>query len=399
VHAIEVDNLSKRYLLGRYEPDTLRETLSLAFRRSGPSHADGGEIWPLREVSFAVDEGESIGVIGSNGAGKTTLLKILARITEPTEGEARVRGRVGALLEVGAGFHADLTGRENVFLAGAILGMSRAEVQRRFDAIVAFSGVERFLDLPVKHYSSGMYLRLAFAVAVHVEPDVLLLDEVLAVGDVEFQRRCHQKMAETRRAGRTVLFVSHDLDAVEELCPRAIWIRGGKIAADGPSKGVIDAYLAEGIDRQTEYREPPDPRQPVSLLRASIAQEGSDGSGVLRQDAPLTLELDVQVARPAPGLNIAVYLQNFRGVRAVDEFWEPTWSNLPDGARGTYHCRLVLPPVLNAGDYRAGVWVGSTDGELYSREDLLVFRIGGERGNAERVLALGTAWEMAFEHA
>ncbi len=256
MHAVEVEKLSKRYELGRYEPDTLRETLAGAFRRGPAALEETGEIWPLRDVTFDVEEGSAVGIIGANGAGKTTLLKVLARITEPTSGEARVRGRVGALLEVGAGFHPDLTGRENVYLAGAILGMSRADIGRRFDEIVAFSGVERFLDLPVKRYSSGMYLRLAFAVAVHVEPDVLLLDEVLAVGDVEFQRRCHQKMADTRRAGRTVLFVSHDLDAVEELCERVIWIRAGQIAADGPARAVIDGYLADGITRSLDYAGP-----------------------------------------------------------------------------------------------------------------------------------------------
>ena len=231
--AIEVDSLSKKYRLGEYQAayGTLRETLVHAARRLTRQRAPfvrHTEIWALRDVSFEVPEGQVLGVIGRNGAGKSTLLKILTRIATPTTGRAEIRGRVGSLLEVGTGFNQELTGRENVYLNGAILGMKRREIERRFDDIVEFSGVEKFIDTPVKRYSSGMYVRLAFAVAAHLEPEIMLVDEVLSVGDAEFQRRCLGRMEELGNAGRTVLFVSHALPAVAQLCDRAIWIDGGQ---------------------------------------------------------------------------------------------------------------------------------------------------------------------------
>jgi lipopolysaccharide transport system ATP-binding protein len=202
------------------------------------------EFWALRGVDFEIAEGEAVGIIGGNGAGKSTLLKILSRITPPTEGRARVKGRLSSLLEVGTGFHPELTGRENVFLNGAILGMRKAEVERKFDEIVAFAGVEKFIDTPVKRYSSGMYVRLAFAVAAHLEPDVLIIDEVLAVGDAEFQNRCLGKMSDVAKAGRTVLFVSHNMAAVQRLCSRAIWMRNGAVEADGDPQPVVSSYIS-----------------------------------------------------------------------------------------------------------------------------------------------------------
>jgi len=205
------------------------------------------EFWALKDVSFEVKRGEVLGVIGRNGAGKSTLLKILSRITEPTRGRVTLRGRVASLLEVGTGFHPELTGRENIFLNGAILGMTRAEIKQKFDEIVAFAEVEKFLDTPVKHYSSGMYVRLAFAVAAHLEPEVLIVDEVLAVGDAEFQRKCLGKMEEvSRRGGRTVLFVSHNMGVVTSLCPRVIWLDHGSAERDGSARAVIDDYLQRG---------------------------------------------------------------------------------------------------------------------------------------------------------
>jgi lipopolysaccharide transport system ATP-binding protein len=201
-------------------------------------------IWALKEVSFEIPRGEVVGIIGRNGAGKSTLLKILSRITEPTEGYAEIRGRIGSLLEVGTGFHLELTGRENIFLNGTILGMKRADIARKFDEIVGFAEVEKFIDTPVKHYSSGMYLRLAFAVAAHLEPEILLVDEVLAVGDAEFQRKCLGKMGDVARGGRTVLFVSHQMAAVQNLCGRALWIDGGVIVEHGETERVIGAYLS-----------------------------------------------------------------------------------------------------------------------------------------------------------
>jgi homopolymeric O-antigen transport system ATP-binding protein len=248
---IEVDGLSKRYRLGQLQAgyDTLRDTIAhganrLMHREHRPT---AEEIWALDGVSFSVEQGEVLGVIGPNGAGKSTLLKILTRITTPTRGTAVIRGRVGSLLEVGTGFHGELTGRENVFLNGAILGMTRREINRKLSDIVEFSGVERFIDTPVKRYSSGMYVRLAFSVAAHLEPEILLVDEVLAVGDAEFQRRCLGRMEELSRHGRTVLFVSHQMQVLARLCDRAILLREGRVVRDGPSEQVVAHYLqAEG---------------------------------------------------------------------------------------------------------------------------------------------------------
>src|ERR1700726_2621507 len=247
---IIVENLSKRYLLGHREPQqhaTFREMLTQEaknFARKAIDLAHGREIvqgdeveefWALKDVNFEVQKGDVLGIIGRNGAGKSTLLKILSRITEPTRGRVAIRGRVASLLEVGTGFHPELTGRENIFLNGAVLGMTQREIRKKFDEIVAFAEVEKFLDTPVKHYSSGMYVRLAFAVAPHLESEVLIVDEVLAVGDAEFQKKCLGKMKDVGDHGRTVLFVSHNMQAVRSLCPRALLLDGGQVVVDGPA--------------------------------------------------------------------------------------------------------------------------------------------------------------------
>jgi lipopolysaccharide transport system ATP-binding protein len=244
--AITVENLSKQYRLGMLQHETmLREALvnllKHPLRRGGRKKET---IWALKDVSFDVQEGEVVGVIGRNGAGKTTLLKILSRITYPTRGRIQVKGKVSSLLEVGTGFHEELTGRENVYLNGSILGMKRREIKQKLDEIVAFAGVEKFIDTPVKRYSTGMTLRLAFAVAAHLDPDVLFVDEVLAVGDADFQKKCLKAMDDFRTGGRTVLFVSHNMSAIENLCPRAIWIEGGEVFRDGEAKDVIRRYLS-----------------------------------------------------------------------------------------------------------------------------------------------------------
>jgi lipopolysaccharide transport system ATP-binding protein len=244
-NAVIVEGLSKRYRIGAVRADyaTLRDRLSGIFRR-GPRRQIQ-EIWALSDINLEIPTGEALGLIGHNGAGKSTLLKILSRITEPTRGRAILRGRVASLLEVGTGFHPELTGRENIFLNGAILGMTRVEIRKNFDAIVAFSEVENFLDTPVKHYSSGMYVRLAFAVAAHLTPEILLVDEVLAVGDIEFQRRCLGRMNDVARSGRTVVFVSHNLDSIEKLCTSAVLLSGGEVEQSGPTREVIAQYLSK----------------------------------------------------------------------------------------------------------------------------------------------------------
>ncbi len=258
--AIRVENLSKLYRIGQRERykalrDTLTDAMYAPFRRLSSlvlrpsSDGDGGRktndewIWALKDVSFEVKQGEVVGIIGRNGAGKTTLLKILSRITEPTEGYAEIHGRVGSLLEVGTGFHPELTGRENIYLNGAILGMKKTEIERKFDEIVAFAEIEKFLDTPVKRYSSGMYVRLAFAVAAHLEPEILLVDEVLAVGDAAFQKKCLGKMGDVAKEGRTVLFVSHNMAAIESLCQRSILLESGSVTCTGSTSSVIKLYL------------------------------------------------------------------------------------------------------------------------------------------------------------
>jgi ABC-type polysaccharide/polyol phosphate transport system ATPase subunit len=249
---IHVENLGKRYRIGERERYlALRDIVARAataparlFREREPSSPNGDptHIWALKDVSFEVQQGEVVGIIGRNGAGKTTLLKILARVTFPTKGFAEIRGRLGSLLEVGTGFHPELTGRENVFLSGAILGMRKLEIERKFDEIVAFAEVEKFIDTPVKHYSVGMRMRLAFAVAAHLEPEILLVDEVLSVGDLEFQRKCLGKMGKVAEGGRTILFVSHQMNQIRRLCKRALWIDAGGIRADGPAKLLVNEY-------------------------------------------------------------------------------------------------------------------------------------------------------------
>src|SRR5882724_7734841 len=246
---IRIESLSKNYVIGtgKVRHDTLRDQLVSGLRSlfngNHRSSQDENIFWALRNISFEIKKGEIVGIIGRNGAGKSTLLKILSRITEPTSGVAEIHGRVGSLLEVGTGFHAELSGRENTYLNGAILGMAKKEIDRKFDEIVAFAEVERFVDTPVKHYSSGMYLRLAFAVAAHLEPEILLVDEVLAVGDIAFQRKCLGKMGDVARQGRTILFVSHNMAAVESLCSTAYLLENGRLVASGTTKTVVDGYL------------------------------------------------------------------------------------------------------------------------------------------------------------
>jgi lipopolysaccharide transport system ATP-binding protein len=308
--AVVVDGVSKLYRIGAtVEQRSFRETLSdfVAFRhRRGTS--DVRDLWALSDVSFDVPRGEAVGIIGRNGAGKSTLLKILSRITEPTGGRIVVRGRVSSLLEVGTGFHAELTGRENIQLNGAILGMTRREIRERFEEIVAFAEVERFIDTPVKYYSSGMYMRLAFAVAAHLEPDILVVDEVLAVGDAAFQAKCLRKMNDVASHGRTVLFVSHNMPAVKALCQHAVWLDHGKVVEIGASEAVVNRYLQETaaagdldeVARQiTEL--PPDPF--FRLLDVRTVQDGQTTTSLLN-GSPAQLVVDYDVGEPTYGLHV-----------------------------------------------------------------------------------------------
>lgn len=316
--ALRVEGLSKKYLL-RHEAGpryrTLRETLSQGVRRlfakreaSAPG-ASREEFWALRDVSFEIQQGEVIGIIGRNGAGKSTLLKLLSRITEPTTGRISINGRIASLLEVGTGFHPELTGRENIFLNGAILGMSRADIRRRFDEIVAFAETEKFLDTPVKHYSSGMYMRLAFAVAAHLEPDILIIDEVLAVGDAEFQRKCLGKMQEVSTAGRTVLFVSHNMVAISSLCRRAILLKRGRIEADGSAEAVVRLFTAQNTDRIEWIGDEGDSH--LRLHRTWVKSAAPDGA--IHTAADLEVGVEVELLQPIEGLILGFHLESEYG--------------------------------------------------------------------------------------
>jgi homopolymeric O-antigen transport system ATP-binding protein len=308
--AIQAQGISKRYRLGEFQAayGTLRESLVHAGRLiTGKEHKlETQELWALDDVSFEVEEGEVLGVIGRNGAGKSTLLKVLTRITTPTRGRVEIRGRVGSLLEVGTGFHPELTGRENIYLNGAILGMKRREIQQKLPDMIEFSGVENFLDTPVKRYSSGMYVRLAFSVAAHLEPEILLVDEVLAVGDAEFQARCLGRMEDFGATGRTVLFVSHNMQALAQLCDRAILMEHGRVAMDGPSGEVVAHYLqttaGAGSSRTWDDLEAA-PGDDLVRLR-SVRIVGRDGETVDYVDVrePVGIEITFRVLRNGPAV-------------------------------------------------------------------------------------------------
>jgi lipopolysaccharide transport system ATP-binding protein len=303
--AVSAEGLGKRYLLGQQQTgySLLTEAITERLRRLGQRQPRREEFWALRDIGFEVRHGERFGVIGHNGAGKSTLLKLLARVTPPTEGEVRIRGRVGALLEVGTGFNQELTGRENVFLNGAILGMSRAEIARKFDEIVDFAEVERFIDTPVKRYSSGMYLRLAFAVAAHLEPEILIVDEVLSVGDMAFQKKCIGRMETVAREGRTVLFVSHNLAAVSRLCPRSLLLAHGHQVSEGPTDDLIREYVRSvEHDTATDIAERTDREGSGRLRFTELRFESPTGI----HDAPVTgQDLDVVLSyEGSPGARL-----------------------------------------------------------------------------------------------
>jgi len=315
---IEARGLSKRYRLGtssRY--GSLRESLSNLFWKRGGGGAGNQMFWALSDISFDIAPGEAVGIIGRNGAGKSTLLKILSRITAPTGGEVRLRGRLAALLEVGTGFHHELTGRENIFVNGAIMGMTRTEIKHVFDEIVAFSDIEKFLDTPVKRYSSGMHVRLAFAVAAHLKPEILVLDEVLAVGDAAFQKKCLGKMQDVASGGRTVLFVSHNMAAITRLCSRAILLKDGKIVADGAVDSVVGEYIHGGtgdspveVDYEASGRMPGN--EHARLLAARITSPGMR-SAVVDIRKPLCVEIDYEVLRDHWPLHPNVHVYNEDG--------------------------------------------------------------------------------------
>jgi len=365
---IAAEGVAKQYRLGQYQAayGTLRESLAHAGRRlRGREHrAEMEEVWALRDVTFEVQQGEVLGIIGRNGAGKSTLLKVLTRITSPTLGRVEIRGRVGSLLEVGTGFHPELTGRENIYLNGAILGMKRREIAERFDAIVDFSGVERFMDTPVKRYSSGMYVRLAFAVAAHLEPEILLVDEVLAVGDAEFQRRCLGRMEELGSSGRTVIFVSHQLPAVAQLCDRAIQINGGSVVADGRPAEVIANYLhqthSSGSVREWPLESAPG-NDLARILAVRLVPHDDMPPGVVDVRRPIAVEIVFKVLRDGKPVFPKLKVRDQEGAVAfnaidTDERWlEPV-------PPGEYVSTAWIPGnLLNEGSVIAEAAICSND--------------------------------------
>lgn len=359
--AIRAENLSKRYQRGLPSSGLLRDKIALAFRsplrllRRDQTEA----FWALKDVTMVVNEGEVLGLIGRNGSGKTTLLKILSRITRPTEGWAEIHGRVGSLLEVGTGFHPELTGRENTFLSGAILGMGKKEISRKFDEIVGFAELEKFIDTPVKHYSSGMYVRLAFAVAAHLEPEILLVDEVLAVGDARFQKKCLGKMGDVARAGRTVVLVSHQLNQIRRLCDRVIWVDSGSIRKNGPAAEVLSAYeSAMGASDRSSLSRPIGTSQKARFVSWGIVEPRGESSYGLNTLNPVRVCFVLETHEP---IRCGVH-----GVTLYNADRQIIWGraayelDLPVGTHEFVYEFPMLP--IKPGGYTWGVSLWDDDG-------------------------------------
>ena len=401
--AIRVENLSKRYRIGlaptKFRYGMLRDVFAGALRSplarlrsaagttrrgNGGRPEDAAHIWALDDVSFDLEEGKVLGIVGRNGAGKSTLLKILSRVTEPTRGTVMVRGRVGSLLEVGTGFHPELTGRENIYMNGAILGMKRLEIERKFDEIVDFSEVAQFIDTPVKRYSSGMYLRLAFAVAAHLEPEILVVDEVLAVGDAEFQKKCLGKMGDVAQQGRTVLFVSHNMSAVLRLTQEAIMLERGKLARRGATQDVVDFYLSSGHaragERSWQADEVPATSTPFRPNALRVLDRHGRVSDTVRSTEPMTLEFSYALLAPVTGLRVGMYLSTMRGEYVLTSFD----TDAPEmfekhGSRpaGAWVSRCLIPAdTFNEGRYAVGVNASSFGVRRYFQdESALAFNV------------------------
>lgn len=391
---ISVENLTKQYDLGVIGTGTLSRDLERwwakvrgkqdPFAIIGREHMQkqkGESILALDDVSFSVKQGEALGIIGRNGAGKSTLLKILSRVTAPTSGVLKVKGRIGSLLEVGTGFHPELTGRENVYLNGAILGMKKAEVTRKFEEIVAFSGVEKFIDTPVKRYSSGMYVRLAFAVAAHLDPEILIVDEVLAVGDAEFQKKCLGKMGDVAEQGRTVLFVSHNMTAIQNLCENAIWLDQGKIRESGKSEGVIDLYLSkdnENLKAQVDLRD----RAQQTLLETRMIESVSlsnsgELSSVFKNGDTLTLNVNLSF-NPAQWDNIDVGFDiKDRTNKVIFASNTSQYGLMLDSpTQSKYQLSIIIPSlVLSPGFYSISLYAGNGIRDFDLLQDAIRFEV------------------------
>jgi len=399
-YAVEVHDIGKRYRIGAAPAAyrTFRETLTEPFNKSKSKHhgkmTDDNSFWALKDISFNVKQGQALGIIGRNGAGKSTLLKILSRVTEPTVGSASIKGRVGSLLEVGTGFHPELTGRENIYLNGAILGMRRTEIDRKLDEIIAFSEVEEFIDTPVKRYSSGMYLRLAFAVAAHLEPEVLVVDEVLAVGDAEFQRKCLGKMTDVTNEGRTILFVSHNMSAILRLTNETIVLEKGKMVMRAPSVEAVDYYLSHGFSQGGERfwttEEISKDAAPFTPLAIRVLTDRNHVSETVRSTEPFQVEFEYRLDAPITGLRVGIYLISTRGefiFTSFDVDDPEKFTQYGTREKGKYRSRCTIPAdLLNEGKYVIGVNASTFKIKRYFHEEqALTFNVDGTG-------APGTQW-------
>jgi lipopolysaccharide transport system ATP-binding protein len=386
---VETRSLSKLYRIWRYRPNVLREQLAAAFRRKQQDEQET-EFWALKDVSISIAEGDVVGLIGRNGAGKSTLLKILSQITEPTEGEVHLYGRTASLLEVGIGFHPELSGRENIYLNGAILGMSRAEVRRKFDEIVEFAEVEKFLETPVKRYSSGMYVRLAFAVAAHLDPDILIVDEVLGVGDTAFQRKCMARMRGLQDQGKTVIVVSHNMATIASLCTSVVWLKQGEVAAHGPVQEVLRQYLSEGVQNDLLWI-PNDPRGGPLEIHSVEVTRGDDGPNT--EAIPADVDLDVVFDFTVHGALPPGYFE----LRLLNDMGEVLLSSSSaDGTkqmnhawvhgRQTYRCRIP-GHLLAPGQYYITIREPAGARDIRTRNNIISFSISEQNsllGHGER---------------
>jgi lipopolysaccharide transport system ATP-binding protein len=403
---IKVSNLGKKYLISHNQPRRrsyrrFSEDVAAAFtwparalrasmRPSANGHAgvkSNGvprreEFWALRDIDFEVEQGEVVGIIGRNGAGKSTLLKLLSRITEPTTGRIELHGRVASLLEVGTGFHPELTGRENIFLNGAILGMTRSEIARKFDEIVAFAEVEMFLDTPVKRYSSGMHVRLAFAVAAHLEPEILVVDEVLAVGDAEFQKKCLGKMQEVSRGGRTVLFVSHNMGAIERLCSKSVLLKSGLLVSIGRTCDVIAQYVGDGASGSVSVwtNDAPETDEKVQLIKAMTCVENGSLSSVFRADQRICIALHASLRNST--IRAVFYVRVIDSIgRIVFTSWHTDGSpstNWPNGGGTWWYVCHVPSRLLMPGVYDVSVgWFDHSRGSVVNHDRALRFEVAG----------------------
>jgi lipopolysaccharide transport system ATP-binding protein len=378
--AISIQQLSKKYELGAATSGSLRDTITSGVKSLLRRSKEEQKIfWALKDVSFDIQRGEVLGIVGRNGAGKSTLLKILSRITEPTSGKIELYGRVTSLLEVGTGFHPELTGRENIFLNGSILGMTRQEIRRKFDEIVAFSGVEKFLDTAVKHYSSGMYVRLAFAVAAHLEAEILIIDEVLAVGDAEFQRKCLGKMNEVAKSGRTVLFVSHNLGAVRSLCKSCCLLQQGQMIMTGAPDAVIQTYYLNNLEEKATFQRNISQYQNTRLtLRPTVLTTIVDAepNGYMQVGQSLAFDVAFESDIPTREIYISIMIcsTSFGDFILSSTYFLPTFTFPQPTRKGTVRVDFGKIPLI-AGQYTAAFWVGAEVQNVEHIPDALAFEV------------------------